>query len=124
MFVCPLRFGAGVKNKLLEAMAMRKPIVATSLACEGLMISPGQDVFVADHESDFARKCVQLVEDKGARTRLGTMARLLAEQEYSWWKGVDVLEDVLAEVVESSVRAQTRRDPREVFRWVADGLER
>ncbi|MBI4320993.1 MAG: glycosyltransferase [Chloroflexi bacterium] len=98
VFVCPLRVGAGVKNKLLEAMAMGKPVVATTLACEGLEVRPGQELLVADDANDFAESCVGLVQrpDKGAE--MADRARLLVERRYSWQLGVEALEATLAEV--------------------------
>ena len=84
IFVSALRFGAGLKNKLLEAMAMQKAIVATPLSCDGIAVVHEQHVLVADTSDDIARAVVRLVKDGELRQRLGLAARELVEKQYTW----------------------------------------
>lgn len=84
VYVCPLRVGSGLKNKVLEAMAMQKPIVATTLSCDGINLTPGKDVLIGDRAETFASAVIELLRDKAKSQRLGANARRLAENVYSW----------------------------------------
>ena len=74
VFVAPLRMGGGTRLKLLEAAALRRPIVATPAACEGLPMRPGQDCLVARTADEFIRACHALVDDPGLAAQLGESA--------------------------------------------------
>jgi polysaccharide biosynthesis protein PslH len=82
-FVCPLRLGAGIKNKVLEALAMGCPVVATPLSVDGIHITDGHDALIAD-EGAFVEAIVRLLHDANLRTQLSTNGRQLIEQHYSW----------------------------------------
>jgi len=84
VFVVPLRFGAGVQNKLLEAMALRKPVVTTSLAAKAIKGKDGKHFLVADGPVEMANRILGLLEDKEKRESLGEEARALIEREYTW----------------------------------------
>ena len=75
IYVCPLRIGVGVRNKLLEAMAAGMPVVTTSLGCEGLKVTSNEEVVTADNPMDFAEAVVQLVNNPDLRRTLGERAR-------------------------------------------------
>jgi glycosyltransferase involved in cell wall biosynthesis len=62
--VAPLRFGAGVKGKINQSMAFGVPVVATSLAVEGMDLTDHEDVLVADEPEDFARSLIELYESE------------------------------------------------------------
>jgi polysaccharide biosynthesis protein PslH len=83
VFVCPLRIGAGIKNKLLEALAMRLPIVANALSIEGIAAKHGETLLVAEIET-MAATIVKLLQDKGLQLRLSVNSRALIESHYSW----------------------------------------
>jgi polysaccharide biosynthesis protein PslH len=83
VFVCPLRIGAGIKNKLLEALAMRLPIVANALSIEGIAAKHGETVLLAEIET-MALTIVELLQDKSLQTRLAANSRALIESRYSW----------------------------------------
>jgi glycosyltransferase involved in cell wall biosynthesis len=61
--LAPLRFGAGVKGKINMAMSYGVPVIATSLAVEGMHLQQGQDVLLADTAEDFARAARELQQD-------------------------------------------------------------
>jgi len=84
VYVCPLRFGAGVKNKVLAALAMAKPVVATSESCSGLDVIPGEHLLVADTPKEFADHILALLGDPDLRHRLGTAGRKLVLEQYGW----------------------------------------
>jgi O-antigen biosynthesis protein len=68
--VAPLRFGAGVKGKINQSMAFGVPVVATSMAAEGMELKDHEDVLLADEPEDFAETLIELYESEGLWTRL------------------------------------------------------
>ncbi|PYJ67709.1 MAG: glycosyl transferase family 2, partial [Verrucomicrobia bacterium] len=68
--VAPLRFGAGVKGKINQSMAFGVPVVATSLAVEGMGLTDREDVLVADEPKEFGRALIELYESEELWTRL------------------------------------------------------
>jgi len=68
--VAPLRFGAGVKGKINQSMAFGVPVVATSLAIEGMALNEREDVLVGDKPEDFARALIGLYESEELWNRL------------------------------------------------------
>jgi polysaccharide biosynthesis protein PslH len=84
VYASPLRFGLGVKNKILEAMASGAPIVATSRSLSGTPLIDGRDVLIADDDAKFADSVVRLLSDQELRKSLSIEARRKAEVEYSW----------------------------------------
>jgi glycosyltransferase involved in cell wall biosynthesis len=84
VYVVPLRVGGGTRLKVLDAMAMGKAIVSTSVGCEGIAVTPGEHLLTADTPKAFADATLALLADRERRTALGQRARLLVERDYSW----------------------------------------
>lgn len=84
VYVVPLRVGGGTRLKVVDAMAMGKAIVSTRIGAEGIRVTEGRDVLLADEPQHFAETTLRLLRDPQARARLGAAARLLAEDAYSW----------------------------------------
>jgi polysaccharide biosynthesis protein PslH len=84
VYVVPLRIGSGTRLKIFEAMAMGKAVVSTSLGAEGLPVSDGHHLLIADAPEEFAGKVISLLRDPGERKRFGRAARQVVEQRYSW----------------------------------------
>jgi glycosyltransferase involved in cell wall biosynthesis len=82
--VAPLRIGGGTRLKIVEAMAMAKPIVSTTVGAEGLAVNHERDILLADEPQALAREISRLLEDEAMRSRLGEAARETAEARYSW----------------------------------------
>jgi glycosyltransferase involved in cell wall biosynthesis len=82
-FVCPLRIGAGMKNKVLEALAIGIPLVATPLSIDGIAARHGHSVIVAE-VSEFADAVLALLDDETLRLQLSQRGRELVESEYTW----------------------------------------
>jgi polysaccharide biosynthesis protein PslH len=82
--VVPLRIGAGTRLKILESFSLGRPVVATSLGCEGLEVTHGRHLLVADTPAAFAQACVRLLQDSVLRTCLASEGRTLVEEKYSW----------------------------------------
>jgi glycosyltransferase involved in cell wall biosynthesis len=81
--VAPLRIARGIQNKVLEAMAMAKPVVATPAAFEGIETEPGRDLIVADGAQAMARAVRRLIERPDEAAALGRAARR-AVAGYGW----------------------------------------
>jgi glycosyltransferase involved in cell wall biosynthesis len=83
-FVVPLLAGGGTRLKVLEAMAMRLPIVSTSIGIEGIECTPGRHVLVADTAEAFARQLITLLDHRELGERLAREGRRLVERRYTW----------------------------------------
>jgi sugar transferase (PEP-CTERM/EpsH1 system associated) len=82
--VCPLRIGGGTRLKILDAWAMGKAVVSTSMGCEGLECIGGREIEIADQPEHFAARLVELLGDPQHRRRLGRAGRQRAESEFAW----------------------------------------
>jgi glycosyltransferase involved in cell wall biosynthesis len=82
--VVPLRMGGGTRLKVLEAMAMSKAVVSTTVGAEGLSARSGQELLIADAPADFARAVVALLRDPARRAALGQAARTFVSQRFDW----------------------------------------
>lgn len=100
--VAPLRIGSGTKLKILEAMAMGLPVVATSVGMEGIEVTHGENGFVEDDPSRFADTLVKLLQNEGMRRTVGQSARALIEHEYDWAQITQKLVGVYHDVLEQS----------------------
>jgi sugar transferase (PEP-CTERM/EpsH1 system associated) len=98
--IVPLLVGGGTRLKILEAMAMRKPVVSTSLGCEGLAVEPDKHLLIADKPEAFAQSVIELLKTSEKRRALGVAGRALVEAEYSWESCGDRLQRVVEEVTQ------------------------
>ncbi|MBI2217753.1 MAG: glycosyltransferase [Candidatus Rokubacteria bacterium] len=106
--VVPMRLGSGTRLKILEALAMARPVVSTRIGVEGIALVPGRHVEVADEPARFADAVVRLANDAGARARLGQQGRALVEAGHDWQAVLSPLADAVVDVA--------RRRPRRVCR--------
>ncbi len=81
VYVVPLRIGGGTRLKIFEAMSMAKAVVSTTVGAEGLPVTPGRDVMIADEPAQFAQAVVHLIRDQDARRRIESAARELVRHE-------------------------------------------
>lgn len=82
--VAPVRIARGVQNKILEAMAMARPVVATAAAFSGIDAEPGRDLLVRDDEPAFAAGVVDVASNADLAAGLASNARRCVEQRYAW----------------------------------------
>jgi sugar transferase (PEP-CTERM/EpsH1 system associated) len=94
LYVAPLRMGGGTRLKLLEAMAMERALVATSLGAEGFPVTDGQELLLADDPESYAEAVVTLLQDPDRRTALGRAARAFVQARYDWKVLVPRLESI------------------------------
>lgn len=99
VYVCPVQTGAGIKNKVLEAMAMQRPIVATSFACSGIDVRSGIHLLLRDDPEQFAAAVIGLLSDPAQRDRLGRSAWELVERQYGWTANAQHVEGLYYEAV-------------------------
>jgi glycosyltransferase involved in cell wall biosynthesis len=83
VFVAPLRFGAGIKGKVGEAMAHGIPVVTTSIGAEGFGLTHEVDVMIADEPSAFAAAIAQLYSQKDLWETIARNSRLLIEKHFT-----------------------------------------
>jgi len=106
IYVAPIISGAGMKNKILEAWAMSKPVVASSMSCIGLKAVDGQNCLIADSPHAFAEKIILLFSDLNLRNKLAQNARSTAKELYSWQSRARMLEDIFSEVIENQNKSK------------------
>jgi glycosyltransferase involved in cell wall biosynthesis len=97
--VVPLHVGGGTRLKILEAMALGTPVVSTSKGAEGLEVTHGEDILIADTPTEFADALLRLLDDRALRARLATNGRKLVESQYGWEGIGEKLDQLLREVV-------------------------
>jgi glycosyltransferase involved in cell wall biosynthesis len=95
VYIVPLRIGGGTRLKIFEAMAMAKPVVSTTIGAEGLPVSDGTDVLLADEPQSFARAVVDLLRDPSRRAAMAAAARTLVVERYDWSAVAGELEEAL-----------------------------
>lgn len=96
--IAPLRCGSGVCLKVVQALALGRPVVATSQGARGLDVEHGKHLLIADEPEDFARQVNALLKDAAMRTRLGNAGRTLARSRYSLDAIFQGVQDLVARV--------------------------
>jgi glycosyltransferase involved in cell wall biosynthesis len=86
LMVVPVRVGSGMRVRILEAFARAMPVVTTTVGLEGIEATPGSDIMVADHPSEFANSVIELLENEELQTQLAMNSRQIAEERYEWRK--------------------------------------
>ncbi|URZ14864.1 glycosyltransferase family 4 protein [Clostridium felsineum] len=84
VFVAPLRFGSGIKTKILEAMAMGVPVVTTSIGAEGMNVENYKDIIIEDDEKKFAEAVLKLTSDDELYNKLSSNGRSFVISNYDW----------------------------------------
>jgi glycosyltransferase involved in cell wall biosynthesis len=102
--VSPIRYGVGIQNKVLEAMAMATPVVSTPQATTALQTQAGQDLLVADTAQDIAESILALLADGELRRRIGQAGRRYVETYHNWITIVEKLEGIYRQAM-----AETRQ---------------
>lgn len=93
--IAPLRVARGLQNKVLEAMAMRVPVVASPAAYQGLDAVAGRDLLVAEDPEAFANAIVALLRDPSARERYAAAGRACVERNHDWERSLRRLDALL-----------------------------
>ncbi len=93
--IAPLRYGAGLKGKIVESLSYGVPVVTTSVGVEGTGLQDGEDVMVADDPAEMAKRIVDVYSDKKSWERLSGNGRKQVESKWSFDAGKKRLEDIL-----------------------------
>jgi glycosyltransferase involved in cell wall biosynthesis len=93
--IVPLRAGGGTRIKIFEAMAAGVPVVSTSVGAEGLSVSDGENILIADTAEGFAERCLELLNDSSLAARLASAAREMVATCFSWDQVTGCFERVL-----------------------------
>lgn len=100
VFLSPLRLGAGIKNKVLEAMAMGVPVVATPLSCDGIPVTHGQHVMLGSTNDELIDSVFRLFKDARLRRQIRINGRRLIEQQFTWQRVANQYEDLYRRVIQ------------------------
>jgi len=100
VFIVPLRIGGGTRLKILDAMAMGKAIVSTSIGCEGIEAINNRHIIIEDDPLKFANAVIELLRDDRKRKTIGENARKLAEEKYDW----EIIGRKMNEIYETIIR--------------------
>jgi sugar transferase (PEP-CTERM/EpsH1 system associated) len=117
VYVVPLRIGGGTRLKIFEAMAMAKAVVSTAVGAEGLPVTGGEHLLLADEPRGFARAVVRLLRDLDRRRAIEQAARQLVVSQYDWSVVAGDLESALtrfAAAAREPARASQAAPPRRV----------
>lgn len=95
VFLCPMRVGAGIKNKILESLAMGIPVVTSSEGAQGIEFENSRVGYIADTPEDMAKYTVTLLKKTSEWDSLSKAARKLVVEKYSWQSKAEKLSEVL-----------------------------
>ena len=102
VYVVPLRIGGGTRLKIFEAMSMGKAVVSTTIGAEGLPVTAGRNIEIADEPDAFAQSVVRLISDTAARRSIEAAARQLVVEKYDWAAVAKDFEAALLRVAQGS----------------------
>jgi polysaccharide biosynthesis protein PslH len=108
VFTAPLRISRGVQNKLLEALAMGLPCVASPATLRGTLIAEGDGILAADQPRQFAAHIVRLLRDGRWRSEMACRGRAAAAAIYHWDAQLTSLDKVIAAVLDETQRRTER----------------
>jgi polysaccharide biosynthesis protein PslH len=97
--VVPLKSGGGTRVKILEAMALGTPVVSTTKGAEGLRVTSGKDILIADSPAAFAANIIRLLDEPALRVSLASNGRQLVSRQYTWNMVGVQLDGALSEAV-------------------------
>jgi len=95
----PVRFGTGMRGKVLEALAMARPVVTTSVGAEGLGATPDRHLIVADDAEAFATGVRRVLDDPALAARVGAAGRALVEARFDWDTVAAAHDDIYAQAL-------------------------
>jgi len=98
VFVSPTRVGAGIKNKILQAWSMGRPVVATPASTGGLRVRDRENIIVAESPQRFAGAVLELLGDSDLREKLGVEGRRTVIEHYTWDAKARELEALMQEL--------------------------
>ncbi|MBT9175395.1 MAG: Ubiquinone/menaquinone biosynthesis C-methyltransferase UbiE [candidate division WS2 bacterium] len=92
VFIVPLKTGNGMRIKILNALAMGKPVVSTSIGCEGIEVQHGKHIYIADTKEEFAHGVIELLKREDMRRKLKEEGLRLVKEKYQWERIAEEME--------------------------------
>jgi glycosyltransferase involved in cell wall biosynthesis len=102
VFVVPLRMGSGTRLKVMEALAMQKPVVSTSIGCEGIEVEDDRHLMIRDDPEEFAEAVIELFKNKKMRQKFVDNGYDLVRQKYDW--------QVIGQSIENAFETLTKKN--------------
>lgn len=99
LYASPLRMGAGIKNKILETLAMQTPVVASPLSCDGIPVRDGEHVLLATDDDAFVEQILLLLRTPHLRATLAENGRRLVEEQFTWQRVADLYEELYLRII-------------------------
>jgi glycosyltransferase involved in cell wall biosynthesis len=103
----PIKYGVGIQNKVLEAMACATPVILSSQASSALEVQNGNEVVIADDPLDFAGKLVMLLDEPERRERMGEAGRRFVEMNHDWSGIAARLEEIYTQTIDQQPRYES-----------------
>lgn len=100
IYIAPLRIGGGSRLKILEAMAMKKPVISTTIGADGLLVEDGKNIILADDNSKFAEQIIWLMENQNMMQKLAENGYSLVNEKYRWQKLSEKYNSYIKTIVE------------------------
>ena len=97
VYIAPLRFGSGMKVKVLDGLYRGVPTVTTSVGAEGLSLNSGKEILIANDARNYAQDCIKLIEDQNVWSLLAKKSRQKAQEEYRWTSLFEKMDNALKE---------------------------
>ena len=94
VFVAPIRYGAGIKGKVIQSLCYGTPSVVTSIAAEGIGLASGRETIIADEDEEFIKQILHLYSDRVLWHRLQAAGYEFVEQNFSWKRCFDLCTNV------------------------------
>jgi len=115
LYIVPLRIGGGTRLKIYEGMAMEKAIVSTSIGAEGLPVTNGTEIVLADTPESFAGNVVKLLRDENLAREIGERAAARVRQEFGWEAVADSFRAICERAMghEEAQKTQERQEEQE-----------
>jgi sugar transferase (PEP-CTERM/EpsH1 system associated) len=114
-YVVPLRIGGGTRLKIYEAMAMEQAIVSTTIGAEGLPVTDGKELLLADNEDSFADAVIRVLSEPRLASELGKGAAAKVREEFGWARVAQqfgkICEDALVRARQSSKTTSLKPSP-------------
>jgi len=108
--LAPLKVAVGIQNKVLEALAMGTPLVATPASCRALQVSHGKHLLMVEEKQAFAEAVLKLLEDPLLAQNLGIAGRQYMKEHHGWMDAANTLSDLYHELVSGQGQRERIRD--------------
>ena len=108
--LAPLKVAVGIQNKVLEALAMGTPLVATPASCRALQVSHGKHLLMVEEKQAFAEAVLKLLEDPFLAQNLGIAGRQYMKEHHGWMDAANTLSDLYHELVSGQGQRERIRD--------------